>query len=310
MFREALSAPVESEDTAGTVIVGTLLTAVTLVLGAAWALATASSPLGLVLTPAVALPGAIRRGYTLRVVAAGVREGSATPSFVRWGGLVRTGLRSYVLTAAYLLPGVAVVVAVLVLGGLTANELPETAAGFAAAGTLLVALGVGVGYALVAAVALPAAQATLAVEGRLRDGLAAHRVLSRAASGAYLLALAGTVAVVAGGAVLGWPLSVVAVGFAVLFYARVVAAGLVGRGLSTALGEESAGEPGSDSGRRLDAVASEPSVAVQVGRGVASAESDGGIADAGGTNDGDGVDGIDDIDEGHSAAGLDDRTER
>ena len=280
MFQEALTTLARSDDAVGTAAVGTLLTAITLAFGAAWALASAASPLGLLLTPAVAVPGAIRRGYTLRVVAAGARGASAAPSFVRWGGLLRTGLRSYALTGAYLLPGVAGVVTVLAVGGLTASGLPETAAGVAAAGALLLALGLGAGYALVTVAALPAAQATLAVEGRVRKGLAIHRVLPRAASGRYLAALTGAAVVVAGGGVLGGSLSVVVVGFAVLFYARVAAAALVGRGLAAALGGGASADSGGGRARTLDLAGSEPPAAVQVGRDVTPVESDGGAGEA------------------------------
>jgi len=265
VVRAALLAPTRSPDAAGTVAVGTALTLATLAAGAAWVVAVAASPLGLALTPAVAVPGAILRGYRLRVIATPAT--ATTPSFVRWGGLLRSGLRSYLLTALYVLPWIGVVLAVLVAGGATAGGLPESLGEAAAAVALLVAVGVAAVGAAAVAYALPAAQATLAAEGSLRAALSPIRVGSVALRGAYAgrWALAAVVAVV--GALAAVVLTPLLVGLVVPFYAKVVVASLVGAGAADALADETAA-PAVDPETDDPAPRAEAPAAVQAGRGV------------------------------------------
>ena len=105
MLREALRAPYRSDDAVGTLIVGGVLTLLALVFVPGWLLLVAIDPIvGVAVTPIALVPWFVLRGYYLRVVADGIEHATAAPSFVRWGELARTGIKSVLLTVVYLLP--------------------------------------------------------------------------------------------------------------------------------------------------------------------------------------------------------------
>jgi len=270
MFGDALSTPAKTSDSAVTLFIGGVLTLLA-VLGPLAAVAALSvSPLALVLLPLALLPILVLRGYYVAVTAGGANRDPGAPSIVRWGKLVSDGVKSVLVSLGYLLP--AVLLVALVLGALVALVPPEVAdpgtspaavesstSDARALGVLAVTV-LGslllIGYALLYAYVRPAALAVFAVSGSLRDAFRLGRVRSVAGTGDYAVGwlLAGLVLVVGG--LFALPLSVLLVGFFLLFYVQVVAHSLYGRAASDVLvpgagpvGETSTEEYDGDDGR-------------------------------------------------------------
>ncbi|SFK88118.1 Protein of unknown function [Halogranum rubrum] len=260
MFNEALAAPIRSDDAAVTLFMGGVLTFLSAVVPVVWLFAVLSTPLGLLLTPLAVFPSLVLRGYDVRTVRTGLRGDDATPSFVRWGELVRDGLKSVLLSVGYLLPlGVllAVVVGLAVLLGARVVT-PGSVAGVVVAVGIVVG-GVGVfGYGVAYLYLRPAALTRFAAEGRLRDGFALRQVVDVARDGRYAGGWFRATAVLVGGVVVGVPTTVVVVGVFVAFYARVVAHVLYGQGAAdrtaetTEMTEATGASASSARDRRLD----------------------------------------------------------
>src|SRR6056297_3237336 len=104
MLSESLRVPYRADDAFGTILVGSVLTLLSGVLVAVWVVLLAVWPPGLALIPVVALPSLVMRGYLLEVVEGGIRNESTVSSFVEWGGLVRTGSKSVLISMLYFLP--------------------------------------------------------------------------------------------------------------------------------------------------------------------------------------------------------------
>lgn len=258
MLTESLRVPYRADDAFGTIVVGSVLTVLIGALLAVWlGIVAVWPPVGLALTPVAALPSLVLRGYLLRVVDGGIRGESSLSSFVRWGSLFRSGVKSVFISVLYFLPG-AVFCGLAVGGGtaaaISSSGFDETAQ--ALTGVLILVSGVGmVGYGLVYFYVRPAARAVFAATGSVRAALGVRRVLRVAATGEYLtgwlvatgLLVAGPtfllpVLVVAGA--VGTVLPVVALlvvlvtllGSVVLaFVLRVSAAWSTGRGAATGL---------------------------------------------------------------------------
>lgn len=238
MISDALHAPARSDDAPGTLFVGSLLLLLSLVAPLVWAYGVLLSPLWLAVGPFVALPPLLVLGYDVRVLGASARGAEATPSFVDWAGLVRTGLLSLVLRAVYLLPlgvvvaaGVAVAVVAqtdtLGLGSNTASLVAAAVAVFLSLFTL--------SYLAAYLYLRPAALAVFAVTGRLRSALAPRRVLGVAVTRDYAVGwtVAGVALVL--GLTVAAPLQLLLVGFALAFYVRVTAYVAYGRGAASGL---------------------------------------------------------------------------
>ncbi|SMO47143.1 DUF4013 domain-containing protein [Halorubrum cibi] len=166
MLRAALATPLRSEDAAGTLVIGTVLTLLAWTLTPIWVIGTLSAPVLVLAAPLALAPTFVGRGYLLRVVAVGIetvdetetvtgsRIGSAAdvspqaPPFVRWGRLYRDGVASALLTVAYLLPlvvglaAVGVAGAFVELGRVDPTPLAESIAGADSGGTAGVEAGV------------------------------------------------------------------------------------------------------------------------------------------------------------------------
>ncbi|MFW6382570.1 MAG: DUF4013 domain-containing protein [Haloferacaceae archaeon] len=187
MLRDSLGVLYRGDDAVGTVLVGAALTGLSAVALLGWLLVFAvSPPVGLAVTPAVVLPGLIVRGHRLRVVAAGVAMRPAAPPFVRWGALLRGGVRSAILAAGYVIPVVAL--GVLTAGVLTAGVVAaDDAPSLAALATLVGAVGLlGVlSVGLLTAYLWPAANAVLAATGSLRRAANPFRAVRLALTAAY-----------------------------------------------------------------------------------------------------------------------------
>ena len=218
MLSESLRVPYRTDDALGTILVGSVLTLLTAVLLAVWTVLLAVwPPVGLALTPVVALPSLVMRGYLLRVVYNGIGGTSTLSSFVRWGALVRAGSKSALLSAIYFLPG-AVLCGLAVGGGVATAVSPqgfdETAQ--ALTGVLILIAGFGLlMYGLVYLYVRPAARAVLAATGSVRAALGLRRVGRLAATGDYLTGWLIAMGVLAVGPAILVPLLVIAgiVGF-------------------------------------------------------------------------------------------------
>jgi len=189
MLSEALRLPYRAADSTGTLLVGAGLTGLTGIAIAGWLVVLLFFPVaGAAATPVVFLFTLVVRGYLLRVVAAGITETTEAPSFVRWGSLLRTGIKSVIVSGFYALPGVA-------LGGLTAGAavlILLSPPGFGRIPAAIAAAAIVIGgfgllwYAFVYLYLRGAARAMLAATGSLRSALGVRRVLGVAWSGSYL----------------------------------------------------------------------------------------------------------------------------
>ncbi|ESS10585.1 MAG: protein of unknown function (DUF4013) [uncultured archaeon A07HR60] len=287
MLQESIRTPIRTGDFLGIGLVGGIL----LVLSPAFVLGFVAlltvTPLAILAAPIAVLPGLVIRGYYVRVVGAASNGGETVPSFVRWGGLYRDGVKSVLLSAGYLLPAI-VTTGVLVSYVGTLNQ-DLTSAELAAGGGLgTIPAGIGflaVGlYLVVFAFVRPSAIACLAQTGRLHDGFALRRVLTRAATGRYVAGWLLSVAVTVAGLAVTTPLVALLLGIPLVFYARVISHWLFGRGLAISPGASDVDEsmpPDSERGTSGPlassntspgaatlAPAGEISTAVQTGRGI------------------------------------------
>ncbi|WP_434521632.1 DUF4013 domain-containing protein [Halorubrum sp. AS12] len=263
MLTAAATALTRTDDAAGVVLVGGVVTLLSWVLTPLWLGGVLFiTPAFVVAAPVALAPWLVARGYFVRVTRSAIRTGEATgvPSLVAWGELVRDGLKSALLSAALLAPlagGLAVaggVVAALVAGPVEPASVAaavESALGpnGPAAVAAVAAGGVGalvVAYLLAFAYVRPAALATFAESGRLRDGLRPQTVVGVAATGSYATGWTLAVGALAVGYAVAAPTTPLVVGVALAFAVRVVAHGLYGRGAADAL----RGDPAPNAGRR------------------------------------------------------------
>ncbi|WP_224268816.1 DUF4013 domain-containing protein [Haloprofundus salinisoli] len=267
MFRDALNAPARTADAVQTLFFGGVLSLLALALPLGWLVAVAAVPFLVLAFPFVFLPSLLLRGYYVRTMQAGLEGRDAAPSFVRWGGLVRDGIRTYVVAFVYLLP--VVVLWLLVATIAVAVQLRGVAGGV---GESLVALSVTLAtlvsglYLPVFAYVFPAALVTYAATERLAAAFSPRTVgrvlVDREYATGWLLA-SGLLLVVV---FFGLPLSLFLVGVVAVFYLQTVAHSVYGRSARATLAAEH------DDGRtEPETVRREPeaSAAVQVGRSVA-----------------------------------------
>jgi hypothetical protein len=249
MFGDALSTPAKTTDSAVTLFIGGVLTLLAVVGPLVTVAVLSVTPLALLFVPLAALSVLVLRGYYVAVLAGGANRDPGAPSIVRWGKLLSDGVKSVLVSVGYLLP--AVLLVGLALAALVALVPPavtdpsttpsavESATSEARALGVLAVLVLGglllLGYALLYAYLRPAALAVFAVSGSLREAFRLARVRSVAGSGDFAVGwlLAGLVLVVGG--LFALPLSVLLVGFFLLFYLQVVAHSLYGRAASDVL---------------------------------------------------------------------------
>ena len=299
MLSEALRVPFRAADATGTLLVGTVLTGTTAIATVGWiALLTVDPWLGAAATPIVFLLGLVVRGYLVGVVAAGIDDRSVAPSFVRWGSLFRDGVRSVAVSVVYALP--AAVCLGLAAGAGVATVLDPP--GFGGVPQVLAALAILIGgfgllcYLLVYLYLRPAARAVLAATGSVRAAIDPRRLLRVSLSGSYLNGWLIAMGLLTVGPLLVTPLVVLsalaglydvalgaigglltlAIGVVLVFWLRISAAWVTGRGAAPALATETDAmvapdEPPGESGETAVTLPDRPeevSAAVQVGRGV------------------------------------------
>ena len=232
MLSDALSFPRRGDDWLSTLLVGGVLT----------------------LLSVLVLPAFVLQGYLVRVLDHAARRERTPPSFTQWGALFVDGLK---LTVANVVYGLVVLVPLtIVLGALliivpsgptpvdpgTTPVPPSAGSGegllvFFALVALVVLLAIAVSYLL------PAALANFAIEGRLRAAFDVRTVIAGAFTSDY--AVAWLLAVVVGlvGGIVGTALSAVVVGLFVLFYVQVVSYYLFGLGFARGLSKKRWSEP-------------------------------------------------------------------
>ena len=211
MFEDALRYPYSDGEGIKTLLAGTLL-----------------SLLGVLLLPAVFVAG-----YTMRVLRAVAADEEALPGWDDWTDLFVDGLRATVVSVAYLL-----VPMLLVVGAIVAFLVP-----FPGEPTRLVTL-LAWAVALLslpllfaATYVLPAALVNTAVTRRIGAGFAFRRLWPVLTSGSYATAwllalLVSLLSGVVGGLVVLVPLAGFVVAVAVGFYATLATAYLYGRGFA------------------------------------------------------------------------------
>lgn len=189
MLSESLRVPYRADDALGTILVGTILTVLSIGLFIGWVfLLAVSLPLGVALTPVILVGSLVIRGYLLQVVAAGIANRPEAPSFVRWGSLVRDGWKSVLLSAWYLLPAAVLLGLAVGAGVATVVSPPGFEGALQAVAAVLIMVG-GFGlfvYGLSYAYIRPAARAVLASSGSLRAALDFRRVGRLALTGDYM----------------------------------------------------------------------------------------------------------------------------
>ncbi|UPW00657.1 DUF4013 domain-containing protein [Halorussus gelatinilyticus] len=228
MLSEALVYPVRGEDREETLLVGAILVVTLGLLARLGVLAVLS------LVPAVLLAGYAQSVFRATVESSGASAASADapPRFGNVRTLAADGLRAVVVAVGYL--SVPATVLVLTVGGASAGGRPEsfgTTLFVFGAGTVVLFLSLGFAYLL------PAALAGVARTRTLGAALDRGRLVRSARSGGYFVALVAAVvtsvvfAVALGSlAAFGRPGEVAALAGG--FYALVVVARLVGRGVA------------------------------------------------------------------------------
>lgn len=230
VFREALTYPVRGEDAEQTLLVGVILALAVGLL----------ARLGLLAVFAL-VPAVLLAGYALAVVRATAESAEtggasttadAPPRFEDFRALAADGVRALVVAAGYLVvPAVALAVTV---GGAATGGRPEglgTTVFIFGAGTVVLVTSLAFVYLL------PAALSGVARRGELAGAVERDRLGRLASDARYfvgwvaaLMVGASAVIVLGSLAALGRPGEVAA--FALAFYALVVVARLVGRGVA------------------------------------------------------------------------------
>ena len=321
MLRGALATPARSDDAAGTLVIGTVLTLLAWVVTPAWVATVLVAPVVVVAAPLALAPAFVAPGYFVRVVAGGVATENAdgAPRFVGWGRLYRDGLKSAALSAAYLLPllvalvGVGLAGVFVELGRVDVTPFTDpivTGLDGDVEGTnaVLGVVGGFVGVLSLAYLALfayvrPAALAAFAATGRLRDGFRPLRVGRVALDGDYAVAWSLAAVTLITGYTLAAPFVPLLVGVTVVFAVRIVVHALYGRGAAATpsetrsstpdLGVDRTGDGTGRTGRASDPESPpdpgigrpEPPPAVQAGRPVPMEGSDAGSNDGATRND-------------------------
>lgn len=206
MLGEALAYPRQGDDWLGTIVVGGVLFVFSFLV----------------------VPGIILNGYFVRVLRSAARGEETPPEFEDWEGLLMDGLKFTVVAIVYVMVPTIVLVAGIVLFGVSSGIVSLIGGLLALLGGVLV---------LLAAFTLPVAQTTFALDGRVEAAFELRRILGAAFTGRYLVAV--VLAVVVGGLfnMIAAILSLLLVGPFVLFYAQVFVFHLQGAGCGPQLRE-------------------------------------------------------------------------
>jgi hypothetical protein len=226
MLGDALSYPRNSSDWIPTILIGGILSALSVLV----------------------LPIFVVQGYSVRVMRSAAKGEEAAPSFTDWGGLVVEGLKLFAVSIVYglivMIPTSVVLFATVGISSVVTDPTSPPNAALGIVGILLVLLVTLL--SLLVAYFGPAGYANFAIEGSLGAAFDFSTIVSGATTGEYFKAwlLAIVVAIVLG--TIGGLLSLVLVGIFVVFYVQVVTYYLFGRGFAEGLGKKRRGAVDSD----------------------------------------------------------------
>lgn len=198
----------------------------------------------LVATSVLVVPAVFLAGYYVRFVKSTVEDAPGPPQFTDWKALFVDGVRLSVIGLLY-----SVILLLFALLGGVGGDVASSVGPVAVSMYALVIVG---GF-VVFLVAAPAMVVNFAVEGRIAAAFDAGRIREVVTTPTYLLFVFLAFVVNNFGVVFGSMLSVVLVGFVLMFYTQLVALGLVASGfargadfdpLATREGEVSTPEPG------------------------------------------------------------------
>ncbi|RYJ14139.1 DUF4013 domain-containing protein [Halogeometricum borinquense] len=218
MLGDALSYPRNSSDWIPTILIGGVLSLLFVLI----------------------IPIFIIQGYMVRVLRGAAKGETAAPSFTNWGELIVDGLKLVIINFVYSLIVLIPTAILLTVVGVGASAVsspgadPSAAFGVVGSSALLVVWL----FSIVVSYFIPAAQANFAIEGSLGAAFDISTIVSGAMTSEYFVAwvlvlVVGTILSFIGGL-----LSIVIVGFFILFYTQVVTYYLFGRGFAEGLGKK------------------------------------------------------------------------
>ncbi|ELZ77352.1 hypothetical protein C455_13485 [Haloferax larsenii JCM 13917] len=195
------------------------------------------------------IPLFILQGYFVRAMQAAARGDEAAPSFTDWGGLFVDGLKLFVVTFVWSLVSFLPIVAFSAVLGVGSVFVTEATSAPGAAPSSAGGLGLGIlglvggllvfGIVLIVGLLIPAAGVNFAINGSLRSGFDVQTILKGALTREYAIAWLLVIAVSVVLGTLGSLLSIILVGFLVLFYVQVTTYYLWARGFADGLGMQS-----------------------------------------------------------------------
>lgn len=215
MFGDAISYPRTNDDWLPTVAIGGLL-----------------SILQFLIVPII-----VAQGYYVRVLRGVARGETVAPSFTDWGDLFVDGLKLLVVGIGY---GLLITIPVLLLTAIAGGGATAVGGEVGGAFALLVSL-VVFAYSLVVSYVIPAALANFAVEDSIAAAFDFETLRAVVTTGEYVRGIVFGLLVAIVGGLVGSILTVVLIGFFVLFYVQIAVYYCFARGYAE--GREAAGLP-------------------------------------------------------------------
>ncbi len=234
MFRAALGYPTRPPHGGRAILVGGGLLVAAYALVGLTGLSTVFAPLAL----AAPIPWLVVRGYHVRIVRTTISRPNATPpTFEKLGSLLVDGIKATVISAAYLVPGVVVVVAAGTIANLDsfADATVRATAVQATAGIVVI---VTLLYLIGALYALPVAVGRFAYTGRLGAAFEVRTVVSGAFTEDYAVAWAFSATIQLVVAPFAYLLYPILIGVFLRFHLSAATRYLYGRGIGDAYGFE------------------------------------------------------------------------
>jgi len=224
-FGDSLNYPFRPDDALKTIIIGTLMPVLAGVISFVASILSIIF-IGFLLYPLVVIPGLFIRGYEVAVfrsVFAGLDE---PPEFQDWSELGIDGLKAFGIDLVLSLPAVVIGVGgffVAILTGAAAGAADAgNAGGLLSSGLILAVVLFVLFYSLLVAYVRPAAISNMILEGEFTAAFSPSALRRLSFNGTYLVGwLVGTLVILAG-ALFGGLLTIILIGFAIIFVARVV----------------------------------------------------------------------------------------
>lgn len=177
----------------------------------------------LVVASVLVIPAIFLAGYYVRFIKATVDDDPEPPRFTDWKGLFMDGGRLFVIVLLY-----SVILLVFALLGGVVGEVTSSIGPIVVSVFALLLVGVFVLFLFAA----PAMVVNFAVEGRIGAAFDRNRIWDAVTTPRYLAFVFVAFVVNNFGVAFGSMLSVILVGFVLMFYAQLVSLGLVARGFA------------------------------------------------------------------------------